>query len=88
MVEFYLEIDDTAVVHLEWLMSVLAYQPWASRNAATAYERATFRGFDAVEADPISADATYTFEDFARNFPEFVLVRFRPVEEQDDGEAW
>ena len=87
--EFFMEIDDTAVVQLDWLMWGLAYQPWLSPEAAAAYERATFRGLDPVEADPIPAGATYTFNDFARNFPEFVVIRSRSGdEEQGDGQAW
>ena len=87
--EFFMEIDDTAVVQLDWLQWALAYQPWLNPEAAAAYERATFRGLDPVEADPIPAGATYTFEDLARNFPAFVVIRSRSSdEEQGDGQAW
>jgi hypothetical protein len=89
VVEFFMEVDRTAVVQLDWLMWALAYQPWLSPEGAAAYERATFRGLDPIEADPIPAEATYTFEDLVRNFPAFVVIRSRsPDEELDDDEAW
>ena len=88
VVELFMEIDQSAVVEVEWLQWVLAYQPWLGPEATAAYERATSRGLDPIWADPIPAGATWTFEDFARNFQDFVVIRSRPVEEQDDDEAW
>jgi hypothetical protein len=87
-VELFMEIDRSAIVEVDWLQWVLAYQPWLGTEAAAAYQQATSRGLDPIEADPIPAGATWTFEDFARNFQDFVVIRSRPVEEQDDDEAW
>ena len=81
--------NQAVVMRMDWLRWALAYQPWLSPEAATAYERATFRGLDPVEADPIPAGATYTFNDFARNLSAFVVIRSRSSdEEQGDDEAW
>jgi hypothetical protein len=89
VVEFFTEIDETAVVQLDWLQWVLAYQPWLSPERAAGYEWATTRGLDPVEADPIPAEATYTFEDFVWIFPDFVVIRSRSSdEEQRDEQAW
>jgi hypothetical protein len=87
-VEFYLEIDETAVVHFEWIQSALAYQPWLSPEAATVYERAIYRGLDPIEANPIPAETRYTFEAFARSFADYVVVRSERDEERADEQAW
>ena len=87
--EFFMEINPTAVMRLDWLKWALAYQPWLSSEAAATYEQATTRERDAIPANPIPEDAPpLTFETFAKNFVGVGIDTFAPGdEEQGNGQA-